>query len=226
MFNLSTLTALAVVPAVTLSVIAILTVLLVLSILDGRRRLNAFAVKSAKMSARLTASLVAAVIESAQKEMKRREAKTIGWTYDQLKRIGFDKLALGTVTPEDVIFGDRSADPFEELFGLSPTGRRTRRHYGDGFTMDVFSMDDLKSALRPGEGPNGEKYPHSFDGGTTLHFEDDNAGGFDTATHVNPKNPTRREAGPRPYQETDVEDAAGLEAGPRPYHTARSPRAG
>ena len=58
-------------------------------------------------------------------------------------------------------------------------------------------MDDLKSALRPGEGPNGEKYPHSFDGGTTLHFEDDNAGGFDTATHVNPKNPTRREAGPR-----------------------------
>ena len=66
MFNLSTLTALAVDPAVTLSVIAILTVLLVLSILDGRRRLNAFAVKSAKMSARLTASLVAAVIESAQ----------------------------------------------------------------------------------------------------------------------------------------------------------------
>ena len=159
MFNLSTLTALAVDPAVTLSVIAVLTVLLVLSILDGRRRLKAFAVKSAKMSARLTASLVAAVIESAQKEMKRREAKTIGWTYDQLKRIGFDKLAL----------------------------------------MDVFSMDDLKSALRPGEGPNGEKYPHSFDGGTTLHFEDDNAGGFDTATHVNPKNPTRREAGPRPY---------------------------
>ena len=150
MFNLSTLTALAVDPAVTLSVIAVLTVLLVLSILDGRRRLNAFAVKSAKMSARLTASLVAAVIESAQKEMKRREAKTIGWTYDQLKRIGFDKLAL----------------------------------------MDVFSMDDLKSALRPGEGPK------------------------------------RREAGPRPYQETDVEDAAGLEAGPRPYHTARSPRAG
>ena len=109
MFNLSTLTALAVDPAVTLSVIAILTVLLVLSMTTAVK-----AVKSAKMSARLTASLVAAVIESAQKEMKRREAKTIGWTYDQLKRIGFDKLALAE---------------------------------------DVFSMDDLKSALRPGEGP-------------------------------------------------------------------------
>ena len=96
MFDLTTLAALAVDPAVTLSVIAILTILLVASIVHGNYRLNTFAAKAGKASAKLMALLIVA----AEREMKRREQKAstdaIGWTYNQFTRgagFGFDTVA-------------------------------------------------------------------------------------------------------------------------------------
>jgi hypothetical protein len=173
MFDFDTVLQTVVTPVVTFPVIAALCIVLVLSVYDGQRRLNKFAAKSG----RTTARLLAAVVMAAEKEMARREAKTIGWTYDALKSIGFDKLATGDVTYEDIIFGTHGRNFAEDL---SPTGRR--RAWRDR-PLEPFSMDDLKSALRP------TKDAKVTDGGTVLR---EDAAGLEGQ-------------GPRPYHTADTE---------------------
>ena len=132
-FDTAVQTALS--PIVTIPVIAALTLVLGGTIYDSHRRLRNAAADNAKK----TLKVVGLVIRAAEKEMARRSADAIEFTYDSLKNIGWDKLARGDVSMDDVIFG-----AMPRTFG-KPMPRAF------GKRRPTFSMDELKEALRPGE---------------------------------------------------------------------------
>lgn len=198
MFDFHTAMQIALSPVVTLSVIAALAILLAAQSYLSARRTKERLREQAKRLGIMTGALLEAAIILHKRDTERQIGRAIGAAFDAMKNIGFDKLASGEVEFEGVMFGDT---PFKS----------SRRR--DPFAEFAFSMDDLKDALRPGEGPNGEKYTRPVGGDP---FAGEGNGGI------------------RPESvKSTGDDGAGFGGkGPRPYHTAetdfsgRSPRAG
>ena len=109
MVSLDAVVQTAMSPVVTIPVIAVLAIGLGATIYDGKRRLRQQAKEFAKVTAKVTAMFMAAIVQSAEKEMERRVAGAIEFTYESLKNIGFDKLAKGEIALADIVFGASTA---------------------------------------------------------------------------------------------------------------------
>ena len=197
MFDFHTAMQIALSPVVTLSVIAALAILLAAQSYLSARRTKERLREQAKRLGIMTGALLEAAIILHKRDTERQIGRAIGAAFDAMKNIGFDKLASGEVEFEGVMFGDT---PFKS----------SRRR--DPFAEFAFSMDDLKDALRPGEGPNGEKYAGGGRVGGDPFAGEGNGG-----------------IRPEPVKNTGDDGAGFGDKGPRPYHFtggARSPRAG
>ena len=184
-------------PVVTLPVIAVLTIALVLVSVGSKRLLREQRImtgvrlmEQASRHGKITNKLLKAVVNSAEKEMDRRAAAAVEFTYNTLKNIGFDKLAAGNVSLEEVI--SSSAPTRQHSMLLDEAFNELEKHL------------DSTSARHFGELPADQFLVHDDE---PLHPDhtDDNAGGFDSATRAEP---TERRT-------VEMEDAAGLEGGLR-----------
>lgn len=217
-------------PVVTLPVIAALAITIVAQgYLDARRTHDRLR-EQAKRLGKMSVALLAAATVVHRHDTERQIGHAVEATIDALKNVGFDKLASGEVTFAGVMFGDTPFNP--DMVRRNPFETR-RQGERDPFSEFSFSLDDLKealrpqgdggtvlkSALRPGEGPNGEKYaPTSFD---SIEPHEDalrregNGGISDEGAGLGGK-------GQRPYHKSqaDLSDFGGADFG------GRSPRAG
>jgi len=119
MFDFNTAVQTALSPVVTIPVIAVLAIIVAVQARRIKTRLREQSIRLGKM----TGVLLAAVTAGLKSETERDVGRAIEFTYNTLKGIGFDKLARGNVTFEDIMFGGEVDRP--------------------------FSMDELKEALRP-----------------------------------------------------------------------------
>ena len=185
-------------PVVTIPVIVALAITIVAQGYFDARRMKARLRAQAGRLGKMTAMLLAATEVVHKRDSERQIGHAIEATITALEEVGFDKLASGEVTFEGVMFGETKDGPFR------------RKSFRD--PLASFSMDDLKEALRPegdggtvlrpGEGPNGEKYAGGGPGIRT--------GGDPFAGEGNGGS-----KGPRPYHKATDFDLSG-----------RSPRAG
>ena len=126
----------AISPVVTLPVIAVAAAVIVAQWAHTSHRLK----KQRKFWQDTTGRLVAGIVLSASNEMDRRVKAAISLTYDNMKAIGFDKLAKGTVTRADLDRVDAEAaskmdwsKPEAEAFHKSEGNGSFRPRHHSGF---------------------------------------------------------------------------------------------